>query len=115
MQTPEEKDSLIESLVEKVEEYSKTSFELYRLKVVDKTAVTVSSLILGFIVLLFVVITLLVFNIGIALWIGAALGKTYYGFFIITGFYAFLGWILYLFRKPIKKRIHDSIIVNALK
>jgi hypothetical protein len=58
----------------------------------------------------------LVLNIGIALLLGELLGKSYYGFFIVAGFYLVAGIILHFFlHKWIKKPISDLIIKQALQ
>ena len=75
----------IEALFEKAEDYSKTTLELFKLNAIDKTAEIVSSLAVRLAILLAVVLFVLVLNIGVALWIGELLGKTYYGFFVVAG------------------------------
>ncbi|HLP19907.1 MAG TPA: hypothetical protein VK174_06380, partial [Chitinophagales bacterium] len=58
----------------------------------------------------------LVFNIGVALWLGEVLGKSYYGFFIVAGFYLLTGVVLHFFlRSWIKKPVSDLIITQALQ
>jgi len=105
----------MEALAECAEQYGKTSIELYRLKAIDKSADVVSSLAAKLAVIVFFTLFFLILNIGIALWIGDLLGKTYFGFFIVAGFYAFVGVILYGFRnKWIKTPVRNSIITQAL-
>ena len=54
-------------------------------------------------------------NFGIALWLGDLIGKIHYGFFVVAGFYALIGLILYIFRnKWIKKPLNDSMINEML-
>jgi hypothetical protein len=108
------KPTMIEPLIERVEEYSKTSFELIKLKSLAKTAEVTSTLIsrsLLVIVLSFFALTL---NIAIALWLGDLLGKSYYGFLIISSFYALIAIILFLIHPMIKGRISNSIISQML-
>jgi len=58
----------------------------------------------------------LLINIGLALWIGEALGKSYYGFFVIALFYLFVAMLFYVFRKQwIKKPVSNFIIDRTLK
>ena len=101
----------IESLFEKAEDYSKTSLELLKLNAIDKTADVVSSLITR--MTLFAVTTLFIFviTIGVALWIGELLGKTYLGFFVIGGVHVTIALLIYTFRREwIEKRIRQFII-----
>jgi len=108
----EAKANLLEPLLERVEQYGKTSFELLKLKSVDKTADIVSTLISRLflaIVLSFFALTL---NIAIALWLGDLLGKNYYGFLIVASFYGLIGIILFFVHPRIKVRVNNSIIAQ---
>lgn len=112
----EEKATVIETLFEKTESYVKTNIELLRLKAISKSADMLSSaaavLILSIIVLMLVILL----NIGLALWIGDLMGKSYYGFFAVALFYLVVGLILFAFQGQIIKRpIGNSIITNMLK
>jgi len=86
----EYKENLIESLIEKGEQYGKTTLELIKLKTIDKSADVASTLVSWVIVIVLIVLFFFIINIGLALWIGELLGKSYYGFFVIAGFYALL-------------------------
>jgi hypothetical protein len=108
--------TVMETLFEKTENYAKKSVELYKLKAVDKSADVISTIISRLVVALFITLFFLVFNVGVALWISVSLGKLYYGFFIVAGFYACVALLLYIFRyKWIKEPIRNSIILQALK
>jgi len=55
-------------------------------------------------------------NIGASLWIGELLGKSYYGFFCVAGFYiVVIGFIYFFMRDWIKKSIGNSIVSEILK
>ena len=111
-ETMEDKATPIELLFERVEAYSITSLKLLKLKAVDKTAELLSTLISWMIAIVVVALFLIVLNIGIALWLGEVLGKTYYGFFIVAGVYAIVGVIVLLW---IKKPLNNSIISKMVK
>jgi hypothetical protein len=110
----EAKTNIVDPLIERVEQYGKTSFELLKLKSLDKTAdvssAVISRLILGVVLLLFT----LTLNTAIALWLGDLLGKTYYGFLIVAAFYALAGIIIYFLHPPIKARINNAIIKQVI-
>jgi hypothetical protein len=111
----EEKAKLFEELLDKAADYGKTSYELLKLKTVDKTSNAVSSLIPHSVVLIIVVVFVLFVNLGLAFWLGDILGKTYYGFFVVAGFYGITGLILHFFlHKWIKKVICNYMIRNML-
>lgn len=106
----------IEKLFEKAEDFSKTTIELFKLNVVDKSSEIASTLAVQLVIFMVVALFTLIINIGIALWLGEMLGKTYYGFFIIGAFYFLVIIILYVFRNPwIKYPISNSIISQILK
>lgn len=111
----ENQASLIETLFEKTAHYTRTSAELYKLKAIDKSADVISTLTARLSVIIFIALFFLILNIGIALWIGEMIGKSYYGFFIVSAFYALAGIVLYTFRnKWIKAPMRNSIIAQAL-
>jgi hypothetical protein len=111
----EQQENLIESLIEKGEQYGKTTLELIKLKALDKSADVTSTLASWIIVVVLIVLFFLILNIGIALWIGEILGKTYFGFFAVAGFYGLLALIFGIFReKLVKKPVNNSIISQVL-
>ena len=113
METPV---SLIEELFEKVEAYSKTSIELAKLKGLETTTQVVTTMMWRMSVIIMLSLFVLVLNIGIALWVGELLGKSYYGFFIVAGFYLLAGIVLHYFlHNWIKKPVSDLIITQALQ
>ncbi len=106
---------IIEPLFEKSENYVKTSLELYKLNTISKAANVISTVASRGILFLIFSIVFVSANIGAALWIGDLLGKAYYGFFCVAGFYFFIGAIVFLFmRKHIKKCVSNSIISHLL-
>ncbi len=111
----EEKINFIEPLFERVEEYGKSSFELLKLKALDKTAGVLSTFLSRSTEVLFMIIFIVFTSIGAALWLGDLLGKVYYGFFCVAGFYGVIGAVLYFFLHGwIKKRYTNTIILHTL-
>lgn len=106
---------ILEPLFEKVENYVKVSFELNKLKTINKTATIGSTFVSRGIVVILISIFLVTLNLGVALWLGDLLGKSYYGFFCVAGFYALAGVIVYFFmNKSIKKRVSNFIISQLM-
>jgi hypothetical protein len=106
----------IEALYERAETYGKTTYELSKLKALETTTTVVTSLVAKLSVIIMVSMFGLVFNIGIALFLGELLGKSYYGFFIVAAFYLAAGIVLHFFlHKWIKKPLSDLIITQALQ
>lgn len=105
-----------EVLVDKVEAYAKTSLELLKLRTIEKSADVVSVVAAQVIIALVVSLFFIFVNIGLALLIGEMLGKTYYGFFIIGGFYALLSLLAILLKNTcIIAPISNLIISQLLK
>lgn len=107
---------LFESLLEKATDYGKTSLELIKLKVIDKSSDAVSSIIPHTVVVIIISSFLIFINLGIAFWLGEILGKICYGFFIVAGFYGLAGFIIHVFmHKWLKNIIYNYLIKLALK
>lgn len=112
----EDNKNMIESLLKRAAEYGTISLELAKLKAIDKTSDIVSSFVLNFIVTTFILSFVLFFNVGLALWLGEILGKTYYGFFLVAAIYLFAGiFINLVMHKWLKKLACDSFIKQVLK
>jgi hypothetical protein len=111
----EENTNMIESLIERTSQYGKTSFELIKLKVLDKTSEVVSSIVLNAIIVVFFLSFMLFLSVGLALWLGEILGKSYYGFLLVAAFYGFSGILFYIvMHKWIKKLVCNNIIKQVL-
>ena len=106
----ETQKNFIDPLLEKAEAYGKTSFELVKMKALAKTADVTSTLISRLIFILLISFFAFTINIALALWIGDLLGKNYYGFLIVAGFYALASVILLIVHPSIKSRVNDTII-----
>ena len=106
----ETKISLFEPLLEKAEAYGKTSFELLRLKALNKTADVSSTVLSRSLFILIVSFFAFMINIAVALWLGDLLGKAYYGFLIVSGFYAIAGIILWIAHPSVKASVNNTII-----
>lgn len=104
----------IESLIEKGEQYGKTTLELLKLKTIDKSSDVVSNLVSWIVVIVFAVLFFTIVNIGIALWLGELMGKSYLGFFVVAGFYGFFTLIFGIFRKQLLKRPVNNSIVKQI-
>jgi hypothetical protein len=113
METPSQN---LESLFANAGEYLETKAELWKLKMVDKTSETISSIaekiilfFLGFIFFIFL-------NIGLALLIGYWIGQTFWGFFILAAFYGIVGLLIHAMKdKLIKTPVANSLIEKFLK
>ncbi|HET8860060.1 hypothetical protein [Marivirga sp.] len=106
----------IETLLKKAEDYSKTSIEFFKLTAISKSTDMASSFVSIFAIFIIVALSLLILNIGLALWIGKQLGESFYGFFVMGGFYALVAIPLHIFRDElVKKPISNSLIKQIQK
>ena len=113
METPA---SSIELLFERVEAYGKTTVELTKLKALNTATIVATSLISRLIVFLMIALFVLVLSIGVALFLGDMLEKTYLGFFIVAAFYLVTGVVLHVFLQQwLKKPISEFVISQFLQ
>lgn len=112
----EDKTNLLESLLESATEYGKTSFELVKLKALDKSTDIVSSFLPNLIVFFLIITFMLFLNLGLALWLGDILGKTFYGFLAVAGFYILASIVIHFFMHNwLKKLAGNYFIKHVLK
>ena len=111
----ENQPNMIESLIERAYDYGKISFELAKLKAVDKTSDIISSALSQAVIYFFVFIFLLFLNLGLAYWIGELTGKNYYGFLVIAAVYGLIGLIIRIFMYGwIKNFMYNNIVKRLL-
>jgi hypothetical protein len=111
----ENEKTFLEPLLDRAEAFGKTSYELVRLKTVEKTTNVVSTISSRAIALYIISFSVFMASIGAALWLGDILGKTYYGFLCVAGFYAIVGGIFYFFlHNWMKKCVGDSVVKQIL-
>jgi hypothetical protein len=111
----ENQPNSIGALFETAGDYVEARIDLFKLKTVDKSADIIGSLVAALIIALFVIFGFIVINLGLCLWLGWIMGATWYGFFVVGGFYCLLGALLLAFKnKWIKEPIGDLIIKKIL-
>jgi len=103
-------------LVDDLEQFVKTSVELYSLKATGVIARVVSSLLSNLVVWALVFIVLFMFGMGLALWIGHQMGNMYSGFMIMAAAFAVITLIVYFNRyRFIRKPVMNGMINQILK
>jgi len=105
---------LIEALLEKISDYGVTSFELVKLKALDKTSDAASTVIPNLVVFIVIAIFTLFINLGIAFWLGDILGKIYFGFLVVAGFYGVAAIVVHFFLHQWFKKIIWNYIIRIL-
>ena len=106
----------VEVLLERAQVYTRVSIQLLKLKTTAKLAEIVSGIASNLVILAIFILFFVNLNIGLALLLGALLGKSWLGFVIISSGYAIIGFVIYLFREIwIKQPVSNSIITQLLK
>ncbi len=107
---------LYDELFDKAKEYTTTSYELMKLKTLEKATSVLSSFVSRVVVAVFVVAFVLFISFAASFWLGDVLGKYYYGFLIVGGVYALAAVIARFFVfKRMKKSVGDVIVMHILK
>ena len=104
----------IEDFVSKAGDLAETKVELWKLRATEKISETVSSLISVMAIAILVCVAIIIVSLGIAFWIGSEMGRVSYGFFIVGGFYAVAGLLVYLFRKKWIKNPVSNLVINKI-
>lgn len=108
--TMEGPSGIIETLIDTAESYSTTTYRLTKLYVQDMIQSILTKLITQLILWCMIFFSVSLLNIGVALWIGDLLGKSYYGFFILMGLYMVLGVIFQFWLKEKVKHTFGTMI-----
>jgi uncharacterized membrane protein len=103
-----------EDLLNQSKEYLDTRLELLKLQSVGKLSDVVSSVLSRMVVVLIAAMFIVLISIALSLLIGDMLGKTYYGFFIISGFYAVIGLICAIFRHQLFKKPIGNLMIKKM-
>ena len=110
----EENAKLLESLIERANEYGKTSYELVKLKALDKSTEIVSSLVPHSLVFILIATFMLFINLGLALWLGDLLGKIFYGFFVVATIYVISGLVIHFFMHNWFKKLAGNYFIKSV-
>ena len=103
-------------LLQKLENYIKTSINLLKMNTVQKVADVIATLSCGFVLALIASMFALFLNIGLSLYIGKLLNEYYLGFLLVSLVYLTLGIVVYLCRnKLFTQPIGNMIITKILE
>lgn len=107
--------SSVESLIDRVKSYVETRIELLKLKAIDKSSSFISMIISMVLVIGMMTLMVILLSVGFSLWLGECLGKSYYGFFAVAGFYLITGLLISVFQdKWLKPPIANKMIKKLL-
>jgi hypothetical protein len=110
----ETNENPVNALLEGAEAYTKTSFELLKLRVASKVSDVFTMVIYHFFVVVILSFFLFGVSVAVALWLGELLGKVSLGFIAVGFFYGLLGAVLFLIRPGVRTVIYNSVLGNIL-
>jgi hypothetical protein len=110
----ENEPGTVGSLFEKAGDYLETRMDLLKLQAIGKTSDVASSLVSRIVIVLILFLAIFIVNIGLALWVGELVGKTYLGFFMVAAVYGLLALLIHLFRKSWIKYPITNVLIKKL-
>ncbi|HET6252684.1 MAG TPA: hypothetical protein VFE32_01355 [Puia sp.] len=114
MSTVEEQQHDIDILLSDAGDYIETRATLWKLKGIESLSDVSGELVSGLALIGIAMLVILIFSIGFALLIGYWVGNDFYGFFIIGGFYVFVGLIFYAFRNQWLKQPFSNLLIRKI-
>ncbi|MDQ3192501.1 MAG: hypothetical protein M3Q58_12980 [Bacteroidota bacterium] len=93
--------SKVEYYFEHVKGYLTTNLELFKLKIIEKSALAFSSLFSSIILLLICFVFILLFSVGLSLKLAEFFNSPSTGFFLVSLIYLVIAIVLFLFRKQL--------------
>lgn len=108
--------SKIEQVTDDVRSYIITTFDLYRLKLVDKVSAAGGGIAAYFILAVLALLVLILLSIGVAVWLNGVTGSDFAGYFIVAGFYVLCCLVIIgTGYKVIKKPVSSALIKTLLE
>ncbi|HEV3324698.1 MAG TPA: hypothetical protein VG052_03810 [Puia sp.] len=114
MNTMEEQQQDIDILLSDAGDYIETRTTLWKLKAIESLSDVSGELVSGLALIGIAFLVVLIFSTGLALLIGHWTGKSFYGFFIIGGFYALIGLIFYANRSQWLKEPFSNMLIRKI-
>jgi hypothetical protein len=114
MNTMEEQQHNIDVLLSDAGDYIETRTTLFKLKTIESLSDVSGELVSGLALIGIAALVVLIFSTGLALLIGYWLGRSFYGFFIIGGFYAIIGLIFFAFRGHWLKEPFSNLLIRKI-
>lgn len=115
MPETETESTILEELLNKSKAYLNTRIELIKLKVIKKVSDLLLVIFFASLLGIIAVLIIVLFSIGLSMYLGKVLGSIYLGFFIVGAFYILTGAFLIIFRKKlIQAPLSNWLIRNLL-
>lgn len=97
-------------MIETIKEYASKRIDLLKIQATEKSSISAG--VIAYLVILLVAFAffIILFNFGLAFFIGKLLNNTSYGFLIVAAFYLVITFIIVAFKKQIVNSIADKVI-----
>jgi hypothetical protein len=110
----EEQPTDIDILLSDAGDFIETRTTLWKYKSIESLADVSGELVSGLGLIVIASFIIIIFSIGFALLLGDWVGKTYYGFFIMGGFYVLLGLIIFAGRRKWLKEPFSNMLIRKI-
>jgi hypothetical protein len=110
----QEEPTDIDILLSDAGDFIETKATLWKLKTIESLADVSGELVAGLAMIVFASFVVILISIGVALWLGEILGKSYYGFFIVGGFYAIIALIILVRRERWLKDTFSNMLIRKI-
>ncbi|GGA99400.1 hypothetical protein [Puia dinghuensis] len=104
----------IDILLSDAGDFIETRTTLWKYKAIESLADVSGELVSGLGMIVITSFVIIIFSIGFSLLIGEWLGKSYYGFFIMGGFYSILALIIYARRGHWLKIPFSNMLIRKI-
>jgi hypothetical protein len=110
----DEPKNRLEHMMDHLKDYISTSFDIVKLKMVEKGVSVVSGLIATIASAVMFLFALVFLSIGLAWYLSTRLQSPYYGFLIVGGLYLFLGIIIVAAKKSLVETPMSNAIIKQV-
>jgi hypothetical protein len=110
----QDQSSDIDILLSDAGDFIETRTTLWKYKGIESLADVSGELVSGLAMIVFVSFVIIIFSIGFAMLIGDWLGKGYYGFFVMGGFYSIVALIIYANRRRWLKDPFSNMLIRKI-
>jgi hypothetical protein len=110
----QEEPTDIDILLSDAGDFIETKAVLWKLKTIESLADVSGELVAGLAMIVLASFVIILVSIGVALWVGEILGKSYYGFFIVGGFYGVIALIILVQRGRWLKDPFSNLLIRKI-
>src|ERR1700744_1904067 len=110
----EEQQVDIDNLLSDAGDYIETRTTLWKYKAIESLSDVSGELVSGLALIVMVSFVIILFSIGFALLIGEWIGKSFYGFFLMGGFFGIIGLIIYARRSHWLKAPFSNMLIRKI-